>query len=102
MAGTRFMIATAILCLLRIAPATAAGLADAPPGALSCSGCHATSSAVKTDVPRLIGRDPAAIVSAMQGFRAGTIPSTVMDRIAKGFNDDEIKAIAAWYGTQKN
>ncbi len=53
-------------------------------------------------VPRLIGRDPAAIVSAMQGFRAGTTPATVMDRITKGFSDDEIKAIAAWYGTQKN
>jgi cytochrome c553 len=102
MTGTRFIIAAAILCVLRIAPATAAGLEDAPPGALSCSGCHATSSSAKTDVPRLIGREPAAIVSAMQGFRAGTTPATVMDRITKGFSDDEIKAIAAWYGTQKN
>ena len=50
----------------------------------------------------LVGRDPAAIVAAMQGFRAGTIPGTVMDRIAKGFSDDEVKAIAAWYGAQKN
>jgi sulfide dehydrogenase cytochrome subunit len=102
MTGTRFIIAVAIVCVLRIAPAAAAGLADAPPGALSCSGCHATSSSVKTDVPHLIGREPAAIMAAMQGFRAGTTPATVMDRIAKGFSDDEIKAIAAWYGTQKN
>jgi cytochrome c553 len=102
MTGTRFMFAAAILCLLWIAPADAAGPADAPPGALSCSGCHATSGSVNTTVPRLIGRDPAVIVSAMQGFRAGTTPSTVMDRISKGFSDDEIKAIAAWYGAQKN
>jgi cytochrome c553 len=53
-------------------------------------------------VPRLIGRSPPDIVSAMQGFRSGAIPSTVMDRIAKGFSDDEVKAIAAWYGAQKN
>jgi cytochrome c553 len=102
MTGTRFMIAAAMLCLLRVELAAAAGPADAPPGALSCSGCHATSSSVNTTVPRLIGRDPAAVVSAMQGFRSGAIPSTVMDRIAKGFNDDEVKAIAAWYGAQKN
>jgi len=102
MTGTRFMITAAMLCLLRIAPAAAAGPADAPPGALSCSGCHATSSSVNTTVPRLIGRDPAVIVSAMQGFRAGTTPATVMDRISKGFSDDEIKAIAVWYGAQKN
>jgi cytochrome c553 len=26
----------------------------------------------------------------------------VMDRIAKGFSDDEVKAIADWYGGQKD
>jgi cytochrome c553 len=102
MTGSRLTFAAAMLCLLQIAPAAAAGPADAPPGALSCSGCHATSSSVKTTVPRLIGRDPAAVISAMQGFRAGTLPATVMDRIAKGFSDDEVKAIAAWYGAQKD
>jgi cytochrome c553 len=57
---------------------------------------------VDTSVPRLIGRDPAAVVSAMLGFRSGQIPATVMNRIAKGFTDDEIEAIAAWYGAQKD
>ena len=49
-----------------------------------------------------MGRDPAAILASMQAFRSGQTPSTVMDRIAKGFTDDEVKAIAAWYGAQKN
>ena len=53
-------------------------------------------------MPRLIGRNPADIVTAMQAFQSGQRPSTVMDRIAKGFTDDEIKAIAAWYGAQKD
>ena len=38
---------------------------------------------------------------AMLAFRSGQRPATVMDRIAKGFTDDEIKAIADWYGAQK-
>jgi cytochrome c553 len=38
----------------------------------------------------------------MQEFRAGQRPATVMDRIAKGFSEDEIKAIAAWYAAQKD
>ena len=88
--------------VLLIGPAMAAGPADAPPGALSCSGCHPSGSNVDTPVTRLIGRDPAAIVASMQAFRSGQTPSTVMDRIAKGFTDDEVKAIAAWYGAQKN
>lgn len=73
-----------------------------PPGASSCSGCHPASSGIDTPVARLIGRNPAEIVSAVQAFRSGQRSATVMDRIAKGFTDDEIKAIADWYGAQKN
>ena len=68
----------------------------------SCSGCHHRAQRRDTTVPRLIGRNPADIVTAMQAFKSGQLPSTVMDRIAKGFSDDEIKAIAAWYGAQKD
>ena len=87
--------------LAMIAQASAAGPADAPPGAMSCSGCHSTSRA-ETTVPRLNGRNPADVTAAMQAFKSGQLPSTVMDRIAKGFSDDEVKAIAAWYGAQKD
>lgn len=37
----------------------------------------------------------------MQEFRAGSRPATVMDRIAKGFTDEEVKAIAAWYAGKR-
>jgi sulfide dehydrogenase cytochrome subunit len=82
--------------------AWAAAASAAPPaGAAACSGCHATSSSVATPVPRLAGYDAAAMLRAMQEFREGRRPGTVMDRIAKGFTDDEVRAIAAWYATQK-
>jgi cytochrome c553 len=76
--------------------------ADAPPGAASCSGCHPARAGVASAVPRLNGRDATQIAAAMQDFRAGQRPATVMDRIAKGFSEDEIKAIAAWYAAQKD
>jgi cytochrome subunit of sulfide dehydrogenase len=76
-------------------PATAG---DAPPGAASCSGCHPAHANV--DVPQLIGQDADAIIVAMQAFRSGQRAATVMDRIAKGFSDDEIRAIAAWFSMQ--
>jgi len=75
--------------------------AEPPAGAAACSGCHPASTRVTSPVPRLAGRDAAAIVKAMQDFRSGTRAGTVMDRIAKGFTDEEIQAIAAWYATQK-
>jgi cytochrome c553 len=55
---------------------------------------------VQTPVLRLVGRRAAEIVTAMQAFRAGQRQATVMDRIAKGFSDSEIVAIAAWYAAQ--
>jgi cytochrome c553 len=56
---------------------------------------------VTSPVPRLVGVDRAAIVKAMQDFRSGQRPGTVMDRIAKGFTDEEIQAIAAWLAAQR-
>jgi cytochrome subunit of sulfide dehydrogenase len=55
---------------------------------------------VDTPAPRLAGQDAGALVAGMQAFRNGQRPATVMDRIAKGFSDEEIKAIAAWVVTQ--
>jgi cytochrome c553 len=88
--------------VIGLAAATSpAAAAEPPPGASSCSGCHAASAAVETPVPLLAGLPAAHIVTAMQAFRTGTRPATVMDRIAKGFSDAEIAAIAAWYVGQK-
>jgi cytochrome subunit of sulfide dehydrogenase len=75
--------------------------AEPPIGAASCSGCHPASARVASPVPRLAGRDRAEIDKAMQDFRSGARAATVMDRIAKGFTDEEIQAIAAWYATQR-
>jgi cytochrome c553 len=37
----------------------------------------------------------------MIAFKAGQRPGTIMGRIAKGYSEDEIRAIAAWYEAQK-
>ena len=90
----------AAIGLASIAAAVVAA-AEPPVGAASCSGCHPASSRVASPVARLAGLDRAAIVRAMQDFRSGQRAGTVMDRIAKGFTDDEIQAIAAWFAAQK-
>ena len=48
------------------------------------------------------GRLVRDIVAAMAAFKSGQRPATVMNLVAKGFSDDEVKAIAAWYGAQKD
>lgn len=91
----------ALAAAIGIVSIAAVAAAEPPAGAASCSGCHAASPRVTSPVPRLAGVDRAAIVRAMQEFRSGQRPGTVMDRIAKGFTDDEIQALAAWFAAQK-
>jgi cytochrome subunit of sulfide dehydrogenase len=97
MNATRVIIAAAIV----LASTPAARCADVPPGAASCSGCHAGSASVQTPVPPLNGRPAADIATQMAEFKSGARKGTIMDRIAKGFTEDETRAIAAWYEQQK-
>jgi sulfide dehydrogenase cytochrome subunit len=101
-AGMKPSHCLAALAILWLSTSAASAIDVAPTGAAACSGCHPASRAVETPFTRLNGRNAADIVTAMQEFRGGQRPGTVMDRIAKGFTDDEIKAIAAWYAAQKD
>jgi cytochrome subunit of sulfide dehydrogenase len=97
MNATRASVA-ALAVLLMAFPAFAA---DVPAGAASCSGCHASTTRVETAVPPLNGRAAADITGAMIEFKSGKRAGTIMDRIAKGFTDEETRAIAQWYAQQK-
>ena len=88
-----------VVAMLLIAP----GLtwAASPPGAASCLGCHAVA-ADGGPVPPLGAFTAEYITTSMQAFRSGTRTATVMNRIAKGFSDEEIKAIADWYASARS
>ena len=88
--------------VLWVSTSAASAIEIAPAGAAACSGCHPPARVTGTPFTHLAGRNPNDIVTSMLEFRDGKRPATVMDRIAKGFTDDEIKAIAAWYAAQKD
>jgi cytochrome c553 len=94
-----YLAAIAIVCF---ATGPASAVDAPPPGAAGCSGCHPAGRTAGSPFTRLAGRNAADIVAAMQAFRSGKLQGTIMDRIAKGFTDDEVKAIAAWYAAQKD
>jgi sulfide dehydrogenase cytochrome subunit len=80
--------------------AGAARAAEAPPGASSCTGCHAATKIADSVIPRIAGRKAADIATAMREYRSGAWPSSIMGRIAKGFDDAQTDAIAAWFAAQ--
>src|SRR6516164_3469787 len=81
--------------------AASAGPLEPPVGASACSGCHPASSAAETGVPALAGRNALVIMTQMRAFQSGQRDATVMDRIAKGYSEAEIEAIANWYQAQR-
>jgi len=93
-------VVAAVIGIVSITAIIAAS-AEPPPGAMACSGCHPSSARASSPVIRLAGRDRAEIVKAMREFRSGERAATVMDRIAKGFTDAEIEAIAAWFAQDR-
>jgi sulfide dehydrogenase cytochrome subunit len=79
--------------VLAAGPALAA---EPPLAALSCGGCHGAAP-----VPPVNGRPAAELEGAMKAFRANERPGTIMGRIARGYTDAEITAIAAFLATQR-
>ncbi len=70
--------------------------------AAACAICHGTDGRAATkDVVPLAGLPAAHIASQMRAFRDGQRPATVMHQIAKGDNDQQIDALAAWFAAQK-
>lgn len=61
--------------------------------AASCSGCHA-KAASDDAFPQIYGRPAAEIREAMLAFRADERTGTVMNRLAKGYSESEIRALA--------
>lgn len=81
----------------------AAGTASAatgPSGAAACSGCHRSAGAGGA-VPAINGRPAGEITALMRAYRRGDGDATVMNRIATGFSDAEVEAIAAWLEQQR-
>jgi cytochrome c553 len=91
----RAAAAGAVVCLL-LAAAGARGQQPAPPGAESCTGCHAPA-ALATSIPAIEGRSEADLAAALRAFRNAERHATVMDRIARGFSVEELDALAAFF-----
>ncbi len=69
--------------------------------AASCSSCHGTNGVSQGAVPSLAGAAKADLVAKMQEFKSGKRPGTIMQQLAKGYSDEQIETVAAWFAAQK-
>ena len=66
--------------------------------ASSCANCHGPDGRSTGGIPTLRGLPEAYLLQRLQAFKAGTAPdATVMTRLAKGYDDEQLKALAQWF-----
>ena len=84
--------------------AAAAQQADGRLLAMSCMNCHGPGGKSLGDTPSINGKSEDFIKNALIDFRDGKrtgTAATIMPRLAKGYSDAEIDALAKYVATLK-
>ena len=93
----KYVLLAGGLCLGPFSPAGAGG-ADGAMLANACAGCHGTDGvSAGPAAPTIAGMSAEALEERMTAYREGTMHSTIMARIAKGYTEEEVKAMAAHF-----
>lgn len=69
--------------------------------ASNCAVCHGQKGASHGTTPELTGMTAAKIAKTMMEFKSGAKAATIMNRITKGYSDDQIAALAGYFGSGK-
>ncbi|MEN9903996.1 MAG: hypothetical protein RLZZ555_561 [Pseudomonadota bacterium] len=65
--------------------------------AAACTGCHSSQGQAEPGMPALAGFGRAAMVAALLDFKSGRRHATVMHQLARGYDDEQLEAIAGYF-----
>ncbi len=66
--------------------------------AMSCAACHGTDGRKATAIPALAGKPFPVLHALLTAFKNDQMPdATVMPRLAKGYTDEELRAVAEYF-----
>jgi sulfide dehydrogenase cytochrome subunit len=69
--------------------------------AATCANCHGTNGVSVGGIASLAGKPKEEIVRKMQEYKRGSQPATVMTQLARGYTDEQIDILAAWFAARK-
>ena len=65
----------------------------------ACAACHGPDGQSHGAIPSINNLPVEGFIAALQAFRTETRQGTVMNRIAKGLDEADIAAVAAYFAT---
>lgn len=69
---------------------------------LPCNGCHGPDGVSQgASIPSIAGMNAEYMAEAMRQFKEGRRTATIMNRIAKGYRDYELRKIARYFAAKK-
>jgi cytochrome subunit of sulfide dehydrogenase len=97
----RFLLPAVLLAACAPAMAQSPDAPQVRSWAASCSNCHGTQGRALDGMDKLAGADRETILKKLLDFKTGRKPATIMHQLSKGYSDEQLSAIAAWFAAQK-
>ena len=69
--------------------------------AAACANCHGTGRRAQAGNEPLAGANKDDMLKKLMDFKRGAKPATIMHQLSKGYSDEQLAAIAAWFAAQK-
>ncbi len=69
--------------------------------AAACANCHGTAGRAMPGNEPLAGQSKDEMMKKLMDFKSGAKPATIMHQLSKGYADEQLAAIVAWFAAQK-
>jgi cytochrome c553 len=68
--------------------------------AATCANCHGTNGNAVGDMKSLAGVPAEKILAMLADYRNGNQPATIMHQIVRGYTDEQLRLIAAYFAAK--
>lgn len=69
--------------------------------AAACANCHGTMGKAEPGMDSLAGKDKDELLQKMLDFKTGKKPATIMHQLSKGYTDEQLAQISAYFSALK-
>lgn len=69
--------------------------------AAACANCHGTMGKAEPGNESLAGKDKDELLQKLMDFKTGRKPATLMHQISKGYSDEQLAQLAAYFAALK-